>query len=701
VFDYEGDATMGNAKYIGRVGALAVALGIGTAVATTPGVALAEPSAESSSASDSSSDASSATDSTSADDSKPAPSVDSSGADDAADASDEDDASVTSGVAADEGSAASTDGDGSAPSDTPEATDEELADAESGNDAQTPVSEPVAVAEPSDSDGPAASQPVTVDPPEPVATSATVSRADGPEPVGSTASGHTPIALALPAATASWTGQTNIPEPQAVSTAASPAPAPVSGVVSNLLAWVGLGPSATGTGPVAPPISPALVLASAVVRRELQQTVEAEAPTVSLVPTSQTVPDLLGGLLGGVLHLLFNNTPTLSHNPADNVQHPQAVITGAVTGADIDGDALVYTVTRAPEHGSVVLNADGSFTYTPDAAFANIGGTDTFEVTVSDNTYFHLAYLGGAHTATESVEVHVERINAVIDTIAVGDGPTDVIVSPDGTAIYTANAFGDSVSVIDTVTGTVTHIPVGDAPNGLAMGANFNGPFIAVTNFNDDNFTGIDPATNTVIATSPDIGDGPVGIASSPDGFTGYIANNLDDTVSVLDINGVTVIPVGDGPSYVALSPNGDTAYVSNAFGDSVSVIDTASRTVTATITVGDGPRDVAVSPSGATVYVTNSTGDTVSVIDTATNTVTATITVGDGPGGVAVSPDGARAYVVNQFDGNVSVIDTATNTVVDTVTVGSDPAFVTVSPDGNFAYVTNFGDDTVSVIRL
>jgi len=31
---------MGNAKYVGRVGALAVALGIGTAVATTPWVAV-------------------------------------------------------------------------------------------------------------------------------------------------------------------------------------------------------------------------------------------------------------------------------------------------------------------------------------------------------------------------------------------------------------------------------------------------------------------------------------------------------------------------------------------------------------------------------------------------------------------------------------------------------------------------------------
>ena len=44
---------MGNARYIGRVGALAVALGIGTAVANTPGVAWAEPDSSASAGSSS------------------------------------------------------------------------------------------------------------------------------------------------------------------------------------------------------------------------------------------------------------------------------------------------------------------------------------------------------------------------------------------------------------------------------------------------------------------------------------------------------------------------------------------------------------------------------------------------------------------------------------------------------------------------
>src|SRR6185312_4806971 len=51
--------TMGTAKYIGRVGALAVALGVGAAIANTPGVALADPSDSGSTSSPAASDSSS------------------------------------------------------------------------------------------------------------------------------------------------------------------------------------------------------------------------------------------------------------------------------------------------------------------------------------------------------------------------------------------------------------------------------------------------------------------------------------------------------------------------------------------------------------------------------------------------------------------------------------------------------------------
>ncbi|MDV6278429.1 YncE family protein, partial [Rhodococcus erythropolis] len=50
-------------------------------------------------------------------------------------------------------------------------------------------------------------------------------------------------------------------------------------------------------------------------------------------------------------------------------------------------------------------------------------------------------------------------------------------------------------------------------------------------------------------------------------------------------------IPVGNGPVGVAITPNGTHAYVTNTGGNAVSVIETATNTVIgAPIPVGNGP---------------------------------------------------------------------------------------------------------------
>ncbi|MER5223901.1 serine/threonine-protein kinase [Streptomyces flaveus] len=75
----------------------------------------------------------------------------------------------------------------------------------------------------------------------------------------------------------------------------------------------------------------------------------------------------------------------------------------------------------------------------------------------------------------------------------------------------------------------------------------------------------------------------------------------------------VSSIRVGDGPVGVAVSPDGRRAYVTNngpgpGLGPgSVSVIDTTTNhTLGNPIPVGDGPHGVAVSPDGRRVYVAN-----------------------------------------------------------------------------------------------
>ena len=51
---------------------------------------------------------------------------------------------------------------------------------------------------------------------------------------------------------------------------------------------------------------------------------------------------------------------------------------------DPDSPTLTATLGTGPANGSLVFNADGTFTYRPNDGFT---GTDTFTYTVSDGTY--------------------------------------------------------------------------------------------------------------------------------------------------------------------------------------------------------------------------------------------------------------------------------------------------------------------------
>ncbi|MEM6662341.1 MAG: Ig-like domain-containing protein, partial [Pseudomonadota bacterium] len=93
--------------------------------------------------------------------------------------------------------------------------------------------------------------------------------------------------------------------------------------------------------------------------------------------------------------------------------------------SDANGDALTVdpTPVTGPTNGSVVLNANGDFTYTPNAGF---GGTDTFTYTVFD------AFLGSS-TATVTIEVTPDPIGQTF----FGD--------------QNLNIFNGTVGLIDTV----------------------------------------------------------------------------------------------------------------------------------------------------------------------------------------------------------------------------------------------------------
>ena len=98
-----------------------------------------------------------------------------------------------------------------------------------------------------------------------------------------------------------------------------------------------------------------------------------------------------------------------------------------------EGEALTVTGAADPANGSVVINADGTVTYTPDAGFV---GTDTFDYTIADP-------MGNTSSATVTVVVSDPVVR---DGIVSGTGGDDLI-----DVGYTGDPDGDRIDANDQI----------------------------------------------------------------------------------------------------------------------------------------------------------------------------------------------------------------------------------------------------------
>jgi len=229
--------------------------------------------------------------------------------------------------------------------------------------------------------------------------------------------------------------------------------------------------------------------------------------------------------------------------------------------------------------------------------------------------------------------------------------------------------------------------------------------FVAyVANQADNTVSVIDTTTNTVVSTIP-VGNSPQGVAAGLDGAFLYVANKADNTISVVDTStGSTVKTVSTHSPTDFSNIVGSKLYVNNQLLDTISELDTSNNTIVATINVGRQPAGIAINPINNRGYVANQRGDTVSVFDTNTNQVLKTISVGIGPSRIVVHPSGAFVYVSNRGNpnigpGSVSVIATSTDTVVQTIAMPIESVVVVISNSGDKLYVGNRVANQLSVV--
>ena len=277
----------------------------------------------------------------------------------------------------------------------------------------------------------------------------------------------------------------------------------------------------------------------------------------------------------------------------------------------------------------------------------------------------------------------------------------EVSVKPFG-FVYVTNYYGNTLSVIRAEDDHLTvALPLGDGPHGVALSP--DGSRVYVANNRSNTLSIVDSYENRVVA-NVDLGDHPVGVAVHPDGSKIYISNYYANNIYVIEAGSnrlLRSIGVGSGPRGLALSPDGGRLYVANYYADTVSVVDTGSYSSLVSIPVGSGPTSLILSPDGESLYVANHFTDTILVISTRSYKSLAAISVKSGPLGMAVSPDGRWLYVVSYFEGAFSVVDLSRNKETATLKVGKYPQGVTLFPELAKAYVTNFHSDTVSVVDL
>ena len=154
-----------------------------------------------------------------------------------------------------------------------------------------------------------------------------------------------------------------------------------------------------------------------------------------------TVGDGKGGSDTGTVNVTItpvNDAPAAT-NDAYSVDEDTTLDVGAAgvlgNDGDVDGDSLTASVIGGVSSGSLALNSDGSFTYTPNADF---NGADSFTYEVSD----------GDLTDQATVNITVDPVN---------DAP--VVASP----IADVNVNEDAVDTVMDLSGTFSDVDTGDS----------------------------------------------------------------------------------------------------------------------------------------------------------------------------------------------------------------------------------------------
>ena len=326
----------------------------------------------------------------------------------------------------------------------------------------------------------------------------------------------------------------------------------------------------------------------------------------------------------------FNVSPIAGNDKFAIAEDGTLTVTGSgvlKNDTDGNGDALSVSLISGPSSGTLTLNANGRFTYTPNADF---NGTDSFTYQVSDGN-------GGFDSAS-----------VLLTVTAVNDAP--VLAAP-GTIAVTedtpATVSGISVTDVDIGTGNITvtlSVPSGTlaatGTPGVAVGGTASALTLTGTLADINAFLGGSNVTYTpALNNGTDVN---LTVTVNDKGNTGTGGAKTDSEVVTLDVQAVNDAPVAAVPASIIVTEDVASAITGISFSD----VDAGTGNVTVTLSVTAGTLAAA-------------TGGGVTAAGSGTGSITLTGTVA----------------AINSFisGGNVAYTTAADDTAAQTLTVSID----------------------------
>jgi uncharacterized protein len=318
-----------------------------------------------------------------------------------------------------------------------------------------------------------------------------------------------------------------------------------------------------------------------------------------------------------VATLLFNSAPVAQAAAAAGDE--DNTITGTLVVTDRNDDVLSYSVVQGPANGTVTIDANGNYVYTPNA---NFNGTDSFSYRAND---------GVTNGAVATVSL---TVNAANDAVILAQDLVAVDAVED--AAFSLNIAGSFADVDNAVlTYSVSALPAWlsfDAATGVFSGTPANG----------------DVGSYAVTVTASD------GLTSASDSFTINVGNS-NDTPTDIALDATTVAEnAADGTTLAIATASDPDVDDSRSF----SLVDNAGgrfaiNAVTGVITIANSAllNFEAATAHAITVRVTDAAGasydETFSIDVTDANEVPDSLTLANGG---SVAENSANGTVVAQM---------------------------------------------------